>query len=590
MTALVRICAVQRCSNSLVDDYRHLSQSHQRRVLAPRAPLAARVRRRKATFPSPPFLITKRRWQLDSSSFVKLVERHLNQASRAEVSPGTSEADGPTLPTQGSSTKSFASTVKEAPRKLQLTSVPELAPVPPSQRRKISARCADARESMASATNSDEKAMPPPPLPAGDALTPTARRTHAKSYSITSRATNRLSLTLPVALPPSDASRIVPSPSIGTPSVPATPVEKPPVSSPSDANEFIIAIAAQERKVLELREELARAEAELTSLKKNWASRGTSRDTLHRRAGSRYAEMAKASTPATDGDMNDDAATRRSVDVDRRKLLLTTQATPTTPGTPGTPTQGRRRVLRGGHTRTLSLLSPVRSQPEFSVLDERSVNTTEESLSSSSSSTSTDQVPETPVNPALAKRMSWQPRSQHSYHNSPVPQIVEDFKLGFKAFVEDIRQIAVGDEPINGPSPSATRANRHSVSCHAEAVKLTPSPLGLPAPPRSRASPAVCPTSRMGSDPDRKEPAAEGAKQAAGKGKPFAWTPLGIESVDDTDWANWASPTTVKTSRWSGSTMNSCGEEIQSIPEQTEEQTTPRYVSNDGIGWRKDGH
>jgi hypothetical protein len=57
-------------------------------------------------------------------------------------------------------------------------------------------------------------------------------------------------------------------------SVPQTPLETPAsvATSPSNANEFIIAIAAQERRVLELKEELAQAEVELAKLKKQWAS------------------------------------------------------------------------------------------------------------------------------------------------------------------------------------------------------------------------------------------------------------------------------------------------------------------------------
>lgn len=132
-------------------------------------------------------------------------------------------------------------------------------------------------------------------------------------------------------------------------SVPPTPVEASTATSPSDASDFIIAIAAQERRVLELREELARVEADLASLKKQW----TAREPYDKRRGSHEADSRRRA--AAPGTLDDDAATasRRSFELNRRKLLLQNQGQ-------STPAQSRRRVLRG--RRASCLCSPRRGR------------------------------------------------------------------------------------------------------------------------------------------------------------------------------------------------------------------------------------
>ena len=92
--------------------------------------------------------------------------------------------------------------------------------------------------------------------------------------------------------------------------------------------------------MLELREELFRAEAELNSLKKRWTSQEKKGDQLP------FEAFRSPVLPSEE----EAGSNRRSADMERRKLLQQNQ-------TPATPS--RRRVLRGGHTRTLSLLSPA---------------------------------------------------------------------------------------------------------------------------------------------------------------------------------------------------------------------------------------
>lgn len=397
------------------------------------------------------------------------------------------------------------------------------------------------------------------------------RRGHSRSKSTMCRQVNRLSLTLPIAPPTSDPSR--PTPSSSTmPSIPPTPVDSI-ASSPADASEFIIAIAAQERRVLELREELTRAEVELTLLKKKWTTQEKKGDSLP-------FEAYRSSVAVPD---DESAQARRSVDSDRRKLLQQTQSTPAQP---------RRKVLRGGHTRTLSLLSPAKTDAGFSLHEDRDHD--QEPMKLPSIERRTAQL----TNPYLNKRASWQPRTQQP--GVVVPGIVEDFKLGLRAFVEDIRQITVGDEPVTGQSvrPNEqpndtgrdTLRSQETVRAHRP---LRPRVSTVFEPPHSSSETpegstkkATRPSavSTVGSKTNAKANTKTKTESAAkpkverskAKNKSFSWTPLGLDSLDDNDWSNWDSPSSAKTSRWSGSTMGSTGmDDLSATSDEGEQNTTP---------------
>ncbi|KAM0435348.1 hypothetical protein ACHAPT_003442 [Fusarium lateritium] len=385
-------------------------------------------------------------------------------------------------------------------------------------------------------SSSSAPAMPPPPRK--DDPVP-FRRGHARAKSSVSslnRQVNRLSLTLPIAPPTSDPSRPTPT-SAAMSSVPPTPIDSG-LTSPADANEFIIAIAAQERRVLELREELFRAEAELNSLKKKWTAQDKKGDQLP------FEAFRSPVLPSDD----DPASNRRSADMERRKLLQQNQ----NPATPN-----RRRVLRGGHTRTLSLLSPAKPDVGFSLHQDRDHEF--EAVQLPSIERRTAQL----TNPHLAKRASWQPRSQQ---NTAVPQLMADFKLGFRAFVEDIRQITVGDEPINGqtalsgnPADPRSDLNRGQDTIRPNRP-LRPKVSTVFEPPHTGNEAMEIPDTKSTTGDAKNKTEQTSRERSKTKSKPFSWQPLGFDSLDDNDWSNWESPaSSSKTSRWSGSTMGSGG-------------------------------
>ncbi|KAK7430383.1 hypothetical protein QQZ08_003131 [Neonectria magnoliae] len=384
--------------------------------------------------------------------------------------------------------------------------------------------------------------MPPRPMSREDV--PGFRRGHSRSKSSMCRQVNRLSLTLPIAPPTSDPSR--PTPTSAMSSVPPTPIDSA-VTSPSDANEFIIAIAAQERRVLELREELSRAESDLTLLKKKW----TKQDGPRKRGDPFPLESTRPVTSTTDDDLS---VSRRSVDMDRRKLLQ--QSLPSTPQT------GRRKVFHGGHTRTLSLLSPAKDT-EFSL---------HEDLQAPVKLPPIERRAAQLTNPNLSKRASWAPRSQQNVPG--VGQVVEDFKLGLRAFVEDIRQITVGDEPISGQQFRTTAVDyRNGTPGNQDTIRPSH-------PLRPKVSTVFEPPHSAESSPVRGTKPAPQEKPKA-KSKHFSWTPLGLDSLDDNDWSNWESPASTKTSRWSGSTMGSSG--LDDTPDEEEPNTTPSKKKSTGF-------
>ncbi|CAG9954217.1 unnamed protein product [Clonostachys rosea f. rosea IK726] len=398
--------------------------------------------------------------------------------------------------------------------------------------------------------------MPPPPPPAHDVL---ATRS-ARATSFASRNANRLSLTLPIAHPSSDPSRPTPALSSNA-SIPPTPLGTPAPATPASANDFIIAVAAQERRVLELKEELARAESDLALLKKQWASQ----ESHSRKADSKRGIHAR---PAPTTPVLDDEASgpRTSMESDlRRSMLLQTQ---------NTPGSNRRRVLRGGHARTLSLLSPLKTDAGLGLHGEPDQDGFRQPFRFPPPER---MVAQPPVTPNLSKRSSWQPQTQLSQTN--VPGLVEDFRLGLKAFVEDIRQITVGDEPITGQSsrynvvspakasPSGQDTIRASNSSRAKVDNLFDSPT-----PSTKSAAAATKSSE-----------ATPEKTPSRRNKHFSWTPLSFDSLDDNAWTSWESPpASVKSTRWSGSTINSSRTDDSEAPEMSEEDGLQSKVRTPG--------
>ncbi|CAN8095124.1 unnamed protein product [Discula destructiva] len=391
--------------------------------------------------------------------------------------------------------------------------------------------------------------MPTPPSPADDDFeSPLASfgARSTRSLSTTSRNSNRLSLTLPIA-PPRGPPKPSPITTNG-PSLPPTPGATPTVTSPTDANDFIHAIAAQERRVLEIREELKIAETELSRLKKQWGSF----DSVRKRNSMVNGEPLRSGI--SQHHFDDVEGQRRSVELDRRRSMLMRQRMTMEVSSP---TTGRpRRILRGGHTRALSLLSPTKPDGRFPILEDALSG---HSLPIKDSQPHFENLTRRPMAMnGVSKRATWTPHSSStSPSNAGMKQMAEDFKSGLWTFVEDLRQVAVGDEPITGsPTPGGRRVSSRQSESDRDTIRASV----ISSPPHvanafNNTDQTPTPASRS-TDPLTESDAVnlgrpiKRANSSSKRTKHFSWTPLTVDSFDDSDWTNWDSPP-VPSPRWS---------------------------------------
>ncbi|KAI2643148.1 hypothetical protein GGS21DRAFT_485658 [Xylaria nigripes] len=386
---------------------------------------------------------------------------------------------------------------------------------------------------------SDVTAILTPPSEAPQPISETCDRRSIHSSSSASRRANRLSLTLPIAPPNSLPSRPTP-----TASTPPTPIDPAALDSTVESDNLIIAIAAQERRVLELRDELTRAEEELKRLQRQW----TISEGYKKKPPNTYADFSQLLGPAinlTNGSGDSSIATPKS-ELERKKAILLAQSN-------GAPRNPNRTVIRGGHTRTLSLLSPITSMRGLSTKDDQYIGR---------SSGSASQV--------LTKRATWAPL-QTTQQTTGVQQLASDFKQGLWTFVEDLRQATIGDEAISGTTnrtaEMSLRLNKMDGdnTIRASTANRGRIPLGLTeqeslsdSPRRSfTSSHSDCTQHRRNTS--RPEPRAR---------KHFSWTPLTFDNFNEDDWSNWDS-SNAKSSRWSGSTVN--GDATPPIAEKADE-------------------
>ncbi|KAK8186908.1 uncharacterized protein BKA78DRAFT_181692 [Phyllosticta capitalensis] len=273
---------------------------------------------------------------------------------------------------------------------------------------------------------------------------------HGRSLShadAASRHSKRLSLNFPVQ--PAAASSAVPS--IPTPrSRPASWIGTSPVRSPEhpphspDAN-FFTALAAQERRVLELREELSKAEDTLKELKKQWATHEAAR--LGQKGAYGFHPLQPVDTVLANGLFDDDpdGPSWAEKEMERRRMILNGQR------------QSNRKVFSGSrHTRTLSLLSPTKSAndaPFSTALDD----TLDDAPYPPRGRSST-----TPVDSSRERTESQDHTSEALLRTGR--QMATDLKDGLITFWGDLRQAAIGDEPAASPPRSTPQQNRRRLT------------------------------------------------------------------------------------------------------------------------------
>ncbi|KAH7389078.1 hypothetical protein BKA64DRAFT_679769 [Cadophora sp. MPI-SDFR-AT-0126] len=449
-----------------------------------------------------------------------------------------------------------------------------------STRRRSSVNRASVESILTSGESTQPAAPPSPhvgtsPNRAQFAMSPPPRPTmgHARALSYTPRRPNRLSLSFPVA-PNTNGNESArgTATSSNIPSFPPTPIEQIPIPSPDEHSSFLVALAGQERKVLELKEELAKAEGELTKLKKQYARHEATR----KRAEVRHIEPLQTVVMESSSSEDPSVVPRLSADMDRRRALLNNLNIP----------KETRRKFSGAHTRTLSLLSPERTnfhQPQpFPPVIESSAE--HQGLPKSLTMPDTSQ--------GLRKISSSRANARHSYQIG-VPlgakQLAEDLKSGMWTFLEDLRQATVGDEAVNGTSSRTTLEPSQTTGPVRKSSKtsLTSNDKGKRGQSPRSMSPRTWET-LTGSSPlidlGTEEPVRPRARSPSTikKSRPLSLAAPPLDDLDD-DWAAWDSPIP-KSPRWSGSTTVSNpatpsnendDENVKIIGQPTDELNTP---------------
>lgn len=191
-------------------------------------------------------------------------------------------------------------------------------------------------------------------------------------------------------------------------------------------DDFLTALAAHERRVLELREELQKAEIELHMLKKQWAAH----EATKKRDESRHIEQLRPlKSVSYAGIMGPQDLSRVLKGPDRKEdRSSSTRA-------------AQRKVFSGSrHTRTLSLLSPrTSSSLHVAPRGHHQTPTNEEAQDINASKTSR-YLGSQPAHRQL------QATSDKDAILETGKQIVGDFRHGLWTFFEDLKQVTVGEE------------------------------------------------------------------------------------------------------------------------------------------------
>lgn len=355
---------------------------------------------------------------------------------------------------------------------------------------------------------------------------------YTRPLSFASRHGNRLSLSFPIQIshPDIESTRPMSTSSDTSSEQPSPLAELISTPSPNDSSAFLVALAAQERRVLELKEEFNQAEAELSRLKLQW----TMYEASKKRTETRHAEQQQ---------LLQDYVSKRSEEVDRRKAVIAglNKEIPS------------RKVIRGGHTRALSLLSSDRSIDRQITPDRVSLELSKRPTNPIVRPLRGYTQPETSANLPVTNLDS---RVRHSFQDgatSGVKQFAEDIKAGLRTFMDDLRQATIGEEAIISKSLDQEDKRRKLPISEGDKIQINVKKHSI-----SRSLERASDIHKLPSD----------AVEPQGL-RPVTQTPprenratVPPDVLDD-DWSNWDSPLPQQESnRWSNSTAVSSHENI----------------------------
>lgn len=280
-------------------------------------------------------------------------------------------------------------------------------------------------------------------------------RALSKAHEPNPGRTNRFSVQFPIQ--PSQLSGSCSPARLASPvreSLRGTPDLDQAASDPSDGN-YLHLIAAQERRVLELKEELQKAEADLNKLKRDWARHEANKKRDDVKRLTKLQSLQTSLPPSDREDDSDGSSAWMHQEMERRRAIMSA-------------TKSSNRTVFSGqrHARALSLLSPkeaggagvsVSSAPPRPPPRKDSLkNATRHSLEQqavaerppllSRASTTSDMLKDANADGA-------QQSIDHAELLRAGKKVATDFKDGLWTFWEDLRQATVGEDshPIQPP-------------------------------------------------------------------------------------------------------------------------------------------
>ena len=314
-------------------------------------------------------------------------------------------------------------------------------------------------------------------------------------------------------------------------SVPSTPFLSARPPSPEkraphqgESNTFLTALAAQERRVLELKEELQKAELELEQLKKQWAAQ----EATKKRNELRHLEQLQPLHTSLVGPSltNDEEAARVNRELDRRKR------------TSSSVRSSQRTVFSGSrHTRTLSLLSPSERTSLQGIGHNRHPLETADDVATSA--TVRELSPSTDGASTSTSLYKGPPREVLLETGK---QLVGDLRHGLWTFFEDLKQVTVGDEAastsdprVQSSLPPGSLPKRQAIRERATSTKEAP----------ARKVDSSSDGHSLGVTQNPSQPT-RATSMSTGANHPTTTTTNSSDSDDDDGWDNWDTPTAKK--------------------------------------------
>ena len=450
-------------------------------------------------------------------------------------------------------------------------------------------------------------ATPSSPAPSVDSFERRSLHSHSRTMSVATDMTgssmarsNRFSMSFPVQPPGSmSPARTSHSPVREAPTVVAESLAA--LTGPTDTN-FLTAIAAQERRVLELKEELTRAEADLNKLKRQWAQHEAQKKRNDAQSLTKLQPLQTSLSTAENEEDSDGSNAWMQREMERRKALLS-----------GNKSSNRTVFSGSRHTRTLSLLSPASRGQQATPAMEWPSGRPPRKESLSESARRSQEAEATKQMPPTISRAATTPDLTVDGTRTPDPlaELVESgvdkdmllqtgkkvatgLRDGLWTFWEDLRQATVGDDVAQiRPPPRRQSSNQTLRSAKKQTSKssLRPSSRGSstskastetkkPSPARKHTKSV---TMSLGSTPALADPsfwADQGIMPPSNTTTPMKKsvssprTAKGLSQAasDSTDdaWDNWDEPSP------QGSRSSSAASESTTLPSTVSGATSPR--------------